>query len=482
MAPTPVGGVVPVSELRFRDGRVTVWHAAAEDVLPTLPDSSVDAVVTDPPYAYEGGFMGQQWDRHDSPAAFQQWCEGWARQCLRVLRPGGYLLAFGGSNTWHRLVCGLEDAGLRIRDSLVWIYSSGFPKSVDVARAVDKHLGEQPRVVAEGRPTRRMVPGSQQHRTGSWLKDDRPPFAPTVTEPATEQARRWQGWGTALKPAHEPVAMAQKPVKRTYAANVLAHGTGGLNVDGCRVDAAGRPLRVGHGQDTAGKSVYGSGGPGGGSQAAGVTDVGRWPTNVVLSHLPLLDENGDVVGDACADGCVDGCPVLELDRQSGVLSSGANPSRRNSDVFRDVYGAFAGERAITPARGADSGGASRFYPVFRYEGKADRRERPRVGRLTHPTVKPLALMRWLVRLVTPPDGLVLDPFLGSGTTAEACTIERLRCVGCERHEPYLQLIEQRLSKPWQQVLDLGTGDEHRSEPVTPHLFTAPTGQEGGSPC
>jgi hypothetical protein len=227
----------------------------------------------------------------------------------------------------------------------------------------------------------------------------------------------------------------------TVAANVLAHGTGALHIDACRIpagdpDAATRTPRA----EPDGRAD-------GRQPVTRRDDAGRWPTNLVLSHAPALDADGAVVGDGCNEGCVPGCPVAELDRHSGILSSGANPARRRSDKFRDTYAAFKGQARITPARGADSGGASRFYPVFRYEPKAPTSERPRVGGVAHPTVKPLGLMRWLVRLVAPPGATVLDPFAGSGTTAQACALEGVSCIAGEREAPYLPLILARLSTP-----------------------------------
>lgn len=312
---------------------------------------------------------------------FQAWCTAWAAECLRVLRPGGHLLAFGGTRTYHRLACGIEDAGFEVRDSLHWLYGSGFPKSKNLD-------GEH------------------------------------------------EGWGTALKPSHEPVILARKPLPGTVAANVAQFGTGALNITGCRVEATGRPLRVSNRTD--GNEVYGDGLHG--SLAAGVTDAGRWPPNVLLAHSAGCDDYT----------CGEDCPVAGLDRQSGTLTSGANPARRGSDKFRDAYGEFPGQRECTPARGADSGGASRFFPVFRYEPKATDAERPRLEDGTaHPTVKPVSLMRWLVRLVTPPGGLVLDPFAGSGTTGEACVIEGFPCLLIERDPKFAELARTRLSRPIQ---------------------------------
>lgn len=399
----------------YADGAVTLWHGDCLDVLQELSDASVDAVVTDPPYGL--GFMGHEWDQPgefgalrragirepmhrrdrearretkslgpgrdkagqvgsydlslDGNALFGQWCQAWATECLRVLKPGGHLLAFGGSRTWHRLAAGVEDAGFEIRDSIAWLYGSGFPKS-------------------------RNLDGD------------------------------WQGWGTALKPAFEPVVVARKPFAGTVAANVHEHGTGALNIDGCRIPttdalsgSGGAPLKFGGANARPFHET---------AEARGANphDGGRWPANVIL------DES----------------QAAALDEQSGVLTSGANPTRRGSDKFRDAYGEFAGQEDCTPARGATSGGASRFF----YVAKAAAAERPRHGDTAHPTVKPLALMRHLVRLVTPPEGLVLDPFAGSGTTLEAAIIEGFRAIGVEREANYLPLIVERLSNPIQQVL------------------------------
>lgn len=393
----------------FQDALVTVYHGDCLDILPVLPDGSVQAVVTDPPYGLD--FMGKAWDSFDrSPrrvagtggtqapfsnhsvrldaargAAFQDWCARWARECLRLLTPGGHLVVFGGTRTWHRLAAALENVGFEIRDSIAWLYGSGFPKSLDVAKAMDDAGG------------------------------------------------RWRGWGTGLKPAFEPIIVARKPLGGTVATTVRRFGTGALHIDACRVSTGSRPPRIGRDRNTPGKSTYGKNGPGGGSHAAGLTDHGRWPPNVVLTHA---------VG--CEDDCFAACPVSELDAHSGLLRSGANPTRRHTDVFRDCYGEFRGSVAPRPIRGPDSGGAARFFPAFRWQAKASRAERPRVDGTAHPTVKPLQLMRWLVCLVTPNGGLVLDPFLGSGTTAEAARLEGFRCIGIEREADYLRLIRARL--------------------------------------
>jgi DNA modification methylase len=617
----------------YVDESVTLWHGDCLDVMRTLPDASVDAVVTDPPYGLE--FMGKEWDSFgdtrqpgdptftpgsgpygrakvrygmapsydskatagmsgtgytdgaerlerpsylgglnpkcrtcgkwqrggnpcacDAPdfpnerrartAAFGAWCEEWSAECLRVLKPGGYLLAFGGTRTWHRLAAAVEDSGFELRDSIAWLTGSGFPKSLNVgrdqrfcqcsvgesdradadvpgvrdgvpsatahgaagevadllsavqregarpglgdtrsqgarsldARGVGLLPGEDERraepslegrrdaQAPEGelhgsalRPVPARVPGdgaSGRLRNGAPARDgsvDRssadplgvrePHQPPTVGQSAGElgsladergsQARRGRplcagcgkpdltGWGTALKPAFEPIVVGRKPLSGTVAGNVLAHGTGALNIDGCRVTA---------GQDYLDKcaSVVGldsnrngdAYGEWTGTREDSAHTAGRWPTNVVL----------------------DGSQADALDEQSGTTASRIGKPR----------GAASGEGWGMTATGAeydDQGGASRFFPTFRYEAKAPTAERPRHGEVAHPTVKPLDLMRWLVRLVTPPGGTVLEPFAGSGTTAEACVIEGFRCIAIEREAAYLPLIVARLSKPIQ---------------------------------
>jgi len=253
----------------YADDAVTLWHGDCLDVLRDLPDASIDAVVTDPPYGL--GFMGKAWDadfidstisrrraytgdpspragenggyrsaaaeagRYDlsltGNRAFGAWCEQWATECLRVLKPGGHLLAFGGTRTWHRLACAIEDAGFEVRDSIAWLYGSGFPKSLDVSKAIDKAAGAEREVVSE---TWR----GDRAGTSAGIMGEAVPRIDRVTAPATPEAATWQGWGTALKPAFEPVVVARKPLAGTVAANVLAHGTGALNIDGCRIAAA----------------------------------------------------------------------------------------------------------------------------------------------------------------------------------------------------------------------------------------------------
>jgi len=410
---------------------MTLHHGDCREVMADMESNSIDAIVTDPPY--ELGFMGKKWD--SSGVAYDPLL--WA-EALRVLKPGGHLLAFGGTRTYHRMACAIEDAGFEIRDSIHWIYGSGFPKSLDVSKAIDKAAGAE----RERKPVQLQVnpsPSIVQSGFGA------PEWSPQVDEPATPEAARWQGWGTALKPAHEPVVVARKPLVGTVAANVLEYGTGALNIDECRIE--GDVPSVPQPKFGVSDGVYefgaGEGRNGEMSQASG-----RWPANIVLDE------------DAAA----------ELDAQSGVGVSG-------TAVKRNGVTGWGTAPVGTPDVGyGDTGGASRFF----YCAKASSSERnagmdelpesvvsvwggddddlsegkkstvPR--RNIHPTVKPLDLMRWLVRLVTPPGGTVLDPFMGSGTTAEACVIEGFEWVGIEQNADYIPLIEARLSKPIQPVM------------------------------
>jgi DNA modification methylase len=499
-----------------------VIHGECGPAMAAMPEASVDAIVCDPPYGLE--FMGKGWDGADgfrrslnvadvgrddpfgrasrtSPEyraghLFQEWCESWAIEALRVLKPGGHLLAFGGTRTSHRLVCAIEDAGFEIRDTIAWMYGSGFPKSLDVSKAIDKAAGAERE---EGRPYLRPGDGKPYALDApTQASGDGTSFAtgqrcPIVTAPATPDAERWQGWGTALKPAHEPIVVARKPLTGTVAATVLEHGTGALNIDGCRVglegggthcanrDEAGRCR--GHqnaGQSTSGETFHGPD-----------TSGGRWPANVVLSHSPGCREVGTRkvrgdnrstgngtrpagfanIGAATGDGepnaavygdsevpaweCVEGCAVRLLDEQTGDVGGGFG--RRGAvENVGDEQGLF-GIRATGEQVGfGDSGGASRFF----YAAKADSAERHAgLGKAgaslfstgdepeanLHPTVKPIDLMRWLVRLVTPPGGTVLDPFAGSGTTGCAAVLEGFDFVGIEREAEYVAICRARLA-------------------------------------
>jgi DNA modification methylase len=452
----------------YSDEHVTVYHGDCPDVIRELPDCSVDSVCTDPPYdltankrggtgmasvnlnspagraRITAGFMGQAWDGTGIAFKPDVWVE-----CLRVLKPGGHLLAFGGSRTWHRMAVAVENAGFEMRDSIAWLYGSGFPKSLDVGKAIDKAAGAERTERSGVKPGHENFIGRDNIaslREGGalsgeggysrpWMHDPEKVEASHYTyAPVTHDAEHWHGWGTALKPAFEPIIVARKPFVGTVAANVLTHGTGALNIDGCRVAPTGESRnRAGEDSQERRYTETGSTNFAATPGIRGGAPNGRWPTNVVLS-----DDQ-----------------AAELDRQSGLSTSPPVGSVANKKALIG-QSSFGDEAArVSPNGHGDSGGASRFFPTFRYEAKAPATERPRVDGIAHPTVKPLGFMRWLVRLVTPPGGTVLEPFAGSGTTAEACVHEHMRCIAIEREAAYLPLIVARLSKPMQVGFDFG---------------------------
>jgi site-specific DNA-methyltransferase (adenine-specific) len=380
----------------------------------TLEADSVDAIVTDPPYGLE--FMGKEWDGFGTPLGFQTWSEQWAREALRVLKPGGHLLAFGGTRMYHRLAAGIEDAGFEIRDTLMWLYGSGFPKSLDVSKAIDKASGAEREVVgkATGGGFSDKTIGTIGHSKG----------APDITAPSTEAAKKWQGWGTALKPAVEPIVLARKPLIGTVAENVLTHGTGALNIDASRIGIAeGDEPKAGKRTATFGTLETTSGGDGSGGWNA---SSGRWPANILLDEeaAALLDEQSGVSKSAPAKG---------HNRLGNLIGDGR--SAKSAGLYGD--GAW-----ISGSNHNDSGGASRFF----YVAKASRSERNAgLERNIHPTVKPVALMKYLIRLVVPKGGVVLDPFLGSGTTAVAAIEEGVEWIGCEREPEYVEIIKARVA-------------------------------------
>ena len=369
------------------------------DTLKTLPDCSVDSIVTDPPY--ELGFMGKSWDNSGIAYSTELWAE-----CLRVLKPGGHLLAFSGSRTYHRMVVAIEDSGFEIRDQIMWIYSSGFPKSHNVSKAIDKAAGAEREVVGSRPLTgngKTMRSGFHQpDGTGAGETEKQDVFE--FTAPATPEAQQWQGWGTALKPAHEPIVVARKPLIGTVATNVLTYGTGALNIDGSRVETTEK-LSIGSNNR---QNALVNFGMKDNKETQEQNLQGRWPANVI--H----------------DGSEE---VLEYfgEPQRFFYCAKASKSERNAGLER------LPERNNAERDGRTSGLNSAGH------------QKPTISQKFHPTVKPIALMRYLVKLVTPPNGTVLDPFLGSGTTAVAAILEGFNWMGCEMTEDYWPIIEARVA-------------------------------------
>jgi site-specific DNA-methyltransferase (adenine-specific) len=383
-----------------------------------LEENSVDAIVTDPPYGIS--MMGKDWDKGVPGIPYWQ-------EALRVAKPGAHLLACGGTRTHHRLMIAIEDAGWEIRDCLMWVHGGALPKSLDVGKAIDKAAGAERKVVGVKKGMGKQNPDWNGTSKGRKENSFKPEYL--VTAPATEAAKQWDGWGTALKPAYEPVILARKPLDGTVAGTVLKWGCGGINIDGCRIDsfAPGEFERLRKRGETPRQDFTGGRLHSGAEYTPKIIpskmkEAGRWPANL------LLDE-------AAAD---------LLDQQSGTLKSGANPARSGSAKFKTCYGEFKGQESCTVHRGANSGGVSRFF----YCSKASKNER--CGSL-HPTVKPLDLMRYLCRLVTPPGGLILDPFLGSGTTAVAAVHEGFHYLGFEINPTYCADAERRIAEARQEI-------------------------------
>lgn len=512
-----------------------------------LPDASIDSIVTDPPYGI--AFMGKAWDQPDgygskrkvgrsgvhrrgadrdpetlgdsgameagrydlSPHAmhaFERWVEAWAAECYRVLKPGGYLVAFGGSRTWHRLASGIEDAGFEIRDSIAWLYAQGFPKSRDMSEQMASFIANGPqtppsRVIAEEvytvtrflRDARERAGVSNRDldalfgtngMAGHWTSVGQQPSVPSPRQWAvlreflgfddsdgiaelaerlgsTERPEDWgereqafletlgrdgtaagpQSWGTALKPSFEPMVVARKPFEGTTADNVIQYGTGAYNLDGCRVPMSDEDRETIESMGGFGRAGWeGSGSPTYNTndaenpmphQDARTAPGGRWPTNVVMDET--------IAG--------------ELDRQAprtGAAAPASGPTLVGATDASAAYGARKGLDRPPIFHGDARTGASRMFPVFKFQPKAPSRERPKVGGVQHPTVKPVDLMRWIVRLVTPPGGTVLDLFAGSGTTGEAALVEGFDVVLIEREADYVPLIERRIRRDIQPTM------------------------------
>lgn len=397
-----------------------------------MPDNSVDSIVTDPPY--ELGFMGKSWDSTGIANSVEMW-----REALRVLKPGGHLLAFSGSRTYHRMACAIEDAGFEIRDQIMWVYGSGFPKSHNISKALDKTAGVEREVVGRNPNGREnSTKDNTLFESGIVGKTD------YITKPSSEEAKKWDGWGTALKPAHEPIVLARKPFEGTIANNVLIHGTGGLNIDGCRVGT----------EDTRAPAS---------KTALGMMNDDNWKAQEVMAG----SANGRFPANFIHDGSDE---VVELFPDAKGMAKGGATQKGSAGI--NIYGGNSLNKSKTtfPENRLgfnDSGSAARFF----YCAKASKRDRnegfdgfedvathrygagigegltpdaPSIGKNHHPTVKPTDLMRYLCRLITPPNGTVLDPFMGSGSTGKAAILEGFDFIGIDQSAEYLEIARARI--------------------------------------
>ena len=419
-----------------------IIHGDCLEVLRKMDDYSVDSVVTDPPYGLSkepnisevlakwlagepydhghGGFMGKAWD------SFVPHPDVW-KEIYRVLKPGGHALVFAGTRTQDLMTVALRLGGFEIRDVIEWLYFSGFPKSMDVSKAFDKRAGAERIVVAEGSTVKRMIPGATQDKTGSWIKDDGRTFTQTDTLPATDLAKRWEGWGTALKPAHEPIIVARKPLAGTVAETVEKYGTGAINIDDCRVAITDESEREKYRKEwdrtqsaamEGGTNAFGKG-----LRPIDLSDrkpVGRFPANCITLEDDAFFSPYFNVEERLAE--VGNVTPHEICKK-------ASKSDRNS-------GWQGSEIAIEPKFTRTMGDGIGARPHNESQPTA-------YNRNNHPTVKPIELMAWLVRLVTPPGGTTLDPFAGSGTTLVAARREGFDSLGVEQSQEYCEIIAAR---------------------------------------
>lgn len=425
----------------YLDGRVAVHAGDCADAIKTIADNSIDAVVTDPPYSltsivkrfgktalgnetctsdrsrkgadgyarFAKGFMGKAWDNGSTAFSVDFWAEVW-----RVLKPGAHVVVFGGTRTYHRLACAIEDAGLEVRDQLAWCYGTGFPKSHDVAKGIDRNLGiERPKIRVDAREVRNAtsIGGGRDGLEGATRPWIEAALERGYHEAVSDEAVSWRGWGTALKPAWEPICLARKPLSEpTVAANVHRWGTGAINIGACRIETDEDQRRPSSGGDNglAGTSTFKI-------RERRVEDQarasGRWPANLVLEDCP------------------------EVRDAFPAESGGGSVSNGGGNAIANVYSGYKIGRSTVSHN--DSGSAARFF----YSAKADADDR--LGS-RHPTVKPLDLMQWLCRLITPKGGTILDPFSGTGTTGEAAYREGFNAVLIEREAEYLSDIERRM--------------------------------------
>lgn len=443
-----------------------VHQGDCQSIIPTLPENSIDTIITDPPYGLgeildiqglleswilegkhgeehvgKGGFMQRKWDACVPPPAI------W-KEAYRVLKPGGLCLVFAGTRTFDLMGISLRLAGFEIRDTLLWLYGQGWPKGIDICKAIDKQAGVEPKVIgvknntydgANRDPSKHKSP-AELSNIGEWGFNKTPHGLP-LTEPVTSNAKPWKGWNSTLKPSYEPIIVCQKPLDGSYANNAVKWGVAGYNIDGCRLainPEVDDPRLGGKGSwssDKAAKNVY-EGGYGG--ERISSHSGGRWPPNVVMD-----DEAAGI-----------------LDEQSGVLKSGTGAVKKKTSIGyqASAFGKESRKVGTPNVEYGDKGGASRFFNQYDsricYEPKAKRSEREKgmeqsaeggKSANSHPTIKPLKLMQFLVRLTkTPTGGIVLDPFMGSGTTGMACVSEKRDFIGIELEKEYYEIAKKRI--------------------------------------
>ena len=456
----------------------TLYEGDCREILTQIEDNSIDSIVTDPPYELtqskksKKGFMGKEWDGSGIAYDEKVWSE-----CMRVLKPGAYCLAFGGSRTFHRLVCAIEDVGFIIHPMIGWVFGSGFPKATNLSKQFDKVAGAERKITGK----EKYDALTELYKIGEDKDNIRTDI--NITESSTDLAKKWDGYyygRQSLKPALEPICMAQKPIsEKRMVDNVVKWGVGAINVDGCRVGSD--TVKTMARSDT----KHGKSNSLGSSWSGNIDEserTGRFPANLILQHSPGCERVGDKkvktgkgtrgsyigtqdrydgkgygiqatyepVGFADPDGtetipsyeCEEDCPIKLMNEQSGISKSATGGTKRKSSIF------LANNNDNLPWHNfGDTGGASRYFknidpdPFF-YCAKASKKERGENN--SHPTVKPIKLLTYLVRLVTPPNGTILDPFIGSGSTAIAAKQENFNYIGIELNAEYINIANDRI--------------------------------------
>ena len=424
-----------------------ILHGNNLDLLKTLPDNSVDSIVTDPPYGLS--FMNKKWD-YDVPSV-----EFW-KEAYRVLKHGGHVLSFGGTRTYHRMVVNIEDAGFEIRDQIMWLYGSGFPKSLNIGKAIDKIEGNEREVVGEKK--RGDVQKAKEKGVG-YLADvanrNNVKQFGYGTETITKGESEWEGWGTALKPANEPICLARKPLsEKSIAENVLKHGTGGINIDGCRVktkdDLTKNYSSVRKSDDEMGERGYKMGFRQGKDSVAEATEstlLGRFPANVI-------HDGSDEVLEGFPDNKGAFAPVKSGQKGFGgeIYGKYAQAGDDGQTFYNDGLGSASRFFYCAKASKSDRDDGLRGFhkkPSKKFDGgnfdSASTNANDRTSLNFHPTVKPTELMRYLCRLITPPNGIVLDPFMGSGSTGKGAILEGFDFIGMELDPEYIEIAKARIA-------------------------------------